>query len=337
MTLSTASPQDIEAQVRSSLSSLAPAIAQGATGIDNLQRLSGGATQEIWQFDVCGPGLQERKILRRAPGGTIVSAGSIGLDIEARLVSAAGAAGTPTPQVDHILTPEDGLGSGFIMEFVEGETLGGRIVRSDRFAAARQTLAHQCGATLARIHTLDPDQFPTLPRHSPAELVGHWREAYRAGSVVRPVFELAFRWLAEHAPPPPLRPSLVHGDFRNGNLMIGEDGIRAVLDWELAHVGDPMEDLGWICVNSWRFGEIGKPVGGFGQYDDLFAGYEQASGTAADRSALRWWEMLGTIRWGVICAGGLAGFRSVDPSVERALIARRASETEIDLLRLLQD
>ena len=68
----------------------------------------------------------------------------------------------------------------------------------------------------------------------------------------------------------------MHGDFRHGNLIIGPDGVRAVLDWELAHLGDPMEDLGWICVNSWRFGEIDKPVGGFGTREELFAGYEAA-------------------------------------------------------------
>jgi aminoglycoside phosphotransferase (APT) family kinase protein len=337
MNLSPPSPQEIESHVQSALSAIAPSIEPGAAHIDNLQRLSGGATQEIWSFNVLGPKLRKRKILRRAPGGSSISTVGIGLDVEARLVSAAGAAGTPTPRVDHILTPADNLGSGFIMEFVEGETLGGRIVRSDRFESARQKLAFDCGAILARIHSLDSTQFPTLQHHTPAELVRQWRDIYRAGTVVRPVFELAFRWLAEHAPTSPAKPSLVHGDFRNGNLMIDENGVRAVLDWELAHLGDPMEDLGWMCVNSWRFGQIDKPVGGFGHYDELFAGYEQASGSKLDRSILRWWETLGSIRWGVICAGGLEGFRTTDPSVERALIARRASETEIDLLRLVQD
>lgn len=336
MTLTDTSPHDLETRIALALGKLAARIEPGATGIDNLERLSGGATQEIWRFDVCGPSGSKGKILRRAPGGNHVSDVSIPLDVEALIVSAAGAAGTPTAHVDYILAPGDGLGTGFVMAFVEGETLGGRIVRSPRFELARRHLAFDCGTTLARIHAIDPAAFPALKTFTPIELVDQWRDAYRTTAIRRPVFELAFRWLTDNAPPPS-RMALVHGDFRNGNLMIGEDGIRAVLDWELAHIGDPMEDLGWLCVNSWRFGQIDKPVGGFGAYEDLFAGYEQASGTPFDRTALRWWETLGTIRWGVICAGGLTNFRTADPSIERALIARRASETEIDLLRLLRD
>ena len=129
--------------------------------------------------------------------------------------------------------------------------------------------------------------------------------------------------------------TLVHGDFRHGNLIIGPDGVRAVLDWELAHLGDPMEDLGWICVNSWRFGEIDKPVGGFGSREDLFAGYE-AAGRRVDPERVMFWEVMGTLRWGVMCCGMMQRFRTgPEHSMERAMIGRRSSETEIDLLRLL--
>ena len=126
---------------------------------------------------------------------------------------------------------------------------------------------------------------------------------------------MTFRWLDAHCPPPPATPRLVHGDFRNGNLMIGLDGVRAVLDWELAHIGDPMADLGWICVNSWRFGVADKPVGGFGVREDLWAGYESAGGAPVDRAHARWWEVFGSLRWGVMCAGMIASFRGSDPSV----------------------
>lgn len=117
--------------------------------------------------------------------------------------------------------------------------------------------------------------------------------------------------------------------------MIGPGGVRAVLDWELAHIGDPMEDLGWICVNSWRFGRIDLPVGGFGTIEDLVSSYEAASGIRPGPAALRWWEIFGTMRWGMICAQSLAAYRGDDSTVERAMIARRTSETEIDLLRLI--
>lgn len=100
----------------------------------------------------------------------------------------------------------------------------------------------------------------------------------------------------------------MHGDFRNGNLIIGAEGVRAVLDWELAHLGDPMEDLGWVCVNSWRFGEIDKPVGGFGSREELFAGYE-AAGRKVDPARVKFWEVMGTLRWGIMCGGMMQRFR----------------------------
>ncbi len=323
--------------MQASLARIAPAIDPAATAIRDLERLSGGATQEIWRFALVGAAAPTIKILRRAPHGATGEGTGIGLEVEAELILAADALGVPVPSVDYVLKPADGLGRGFVMDFIEGETLGGRIVKSERFTAARQTLASECGAILARIHAIDPAHFPSLDRRSPAALVAQWHATYRAGSIARPVFELALRWLADHAPPAPARPALVHGDFRNGNLMIGREGVRAVLDWELAHVGDPLEDLGWLCVNSWRFGRIDRPVGGFGQREELLDAYEQHSGREVDRAAIRWWETFGTVRWGVICAGALAHYRGADPTIERALIARRASETEIDLLRLLSE
>ena len=274
-------------------------------------------------------------ILRRAPGGLRVSQSAIGLETEARLIVAADAAGVPVPPVLAVLEPADGLGHGFIMGFVDGETLGGRIARGEALAGARPKLARQCGEILARVHLIDPDGFPTLTRSTPAELVAGYKGAYAASAWPRPVFDLAFRWLEIHCPPPPARARLVHGDFRNGNLMVGPEGVRAVLDWEIAHVADPMEDLGWICVNAWRFGVLDKPVGGFGSREDLWAGYEAAGGAPVDRTQALWWEVYGTMRWGIMCAGMAGAFRTSDPSVERAVIARRTSESELDLLRLL--
>ena len=168
-----------------------------------------------------------------------------------------------------------------------------------------------------------------------AKEIGELERDYRSFEWPRPVFELALRWLREHDPGPSREVTLVHGDFRHGNLIIGPDGVRAVLDWELAHSGDPMEDLGWVCVNSWRFGEIDKPVGGFGTREELFAGYEEA-GRRVDPDRVKFWEVMGTLRWGVMCCGMMRHFRiGPEHSIERAMIGRRSSETEIDLLRLL--
>jgi aminoglycoside phosphotransferase (APT) family kinase protein len=308
----------------------------GATGVVNSIRLSGGASQETWSFDITHPNGLIGAILRRAPQGYgAAPSRAAGLGAEAALMQQAFEAGVPSPQVLHVLQPEDGLGTGFIMHRVEGETIPRKILRDAQFASARPKLARQLGKVLAGIHGLPLAQLPELRRMTASGEIADLEREYRGFDWPRPVFELALRWLRARDPGPPQEVTLVHGDFRHGNLMIGPEGVRAVLDWELAHLGDPMEDLGWICVNSWRFGEIDHPVGGFGSREELFAGYA-AAGRRVDPDRVTFWEVMGTLRWGVMCCGMMQRFRTgPDHSMERAMIGRRASETEIDLLRLL--
>ena len=307
----------------------------GATGVANAARLSGGASQETWSFDIVHPGGNIGAILRRAPQGHGASPRAVGLDTESILMQRAYDAGVPSPQVLHVLQPQDDLGTGFIMARVEGETIPRKILRDAQYAEARPMLARQLGQVLAGIHALDVAQLPNLRHMTAAKEIAEFERDYRSFDWPRPVFELALRWLRDHDPGPSDQVTLVHGDFRHGNLIIGSDGVRAVLDWELAHVGDPMEDLGWVCVNSWRFGEIDRPVGGFGTREELFAGYE-AAGRRADPARVKFWEVMGTLRWGIMCCGMMQRFRSgPEHSIERAMIGRRSSETEIDLLRLL--
>ena len=308
----------------------------GATGVIKAARLSGGASQETWSFDIVHPDGVFGAILRRSPPGYgAAPSRAAGLDAEAVLMRLAHEAGLPSPQVLHVLQPWDELGTGFIMRRVEGETIARKILRDAQFAQARPLLARQLGKVAAGIHGLDLAQLPKLRRMTSATEIDELERDYRSFDWPRPVFALALRWLRDHDPGPSDEVTLVHGDFRHGNLIIGPDGVRAVLDWELAHLGDPMEDLGWICVNSWRFGEIDKPVGGFGTREELFAGYE-AGGRRADPARVKFWEVMGTLRWGVMCCGMMQRFRAgPDHSMERAMIGRRSSETEIDLLRLL--
>ncbi len=308
----------------------------GATGVVGVARLSGGASQETWSFDIVYPNGNIGSILRRAPAGYGASPGrAAGLDAEARLMQLAYDAGLPSPRVMHVLTPQDELGAGFIMARVEGESIARKILRDAQFAKARPILARQLGKVIAGIHGLPVSKLPKLRQMTSTKEITDLDREYRSFGWPRPVFELALRWLRDRDPGPSVEMTLVHGDFRHGNLIIGPDGVRAVLDWELAHTGDPMEDLGWICVNSWRFGEIDKPVGGFGSREELFAGYE-AAGHRVDPARVMFWEVMGTLRWGVMCCGMMQRFRlGPDHSMERAMIGRRSSETEIDLLRLL--
>ncbi|MCO5119671.1 MAG: phosphotransferase family protein [Burkholderiaceae bacterium] len=327
---------DIEA-----LAGIVRGFAPSCRGIENLRRLTGGASQETWSFDaVPGGGPPLGVILRRMPGGaegsSVTESRKISLTDEAGLLGLAAGAGVPVPAVLAVLPPAGPIGAGYLMTRIEGETIPRRFLREPRYAAARAGLARQCGEILARLHAIPRAELPPLRLAPAAVELELYVERHRSYGWPKPVLELAIRWLRERAPAGDIAPVLVHGDFRSGNLMIDERGVAAVLDWELAHLGDPMEDLGWICVNSWRFGEDSHPVGGFGSREDLFAGYEAAGGMPVDPERVRYWQVLGTLKWGVMCASMLEVFRSgEDRSVERVAIARRASEAAIDLLRLM--
>ena len=284
----------------------------------DLRRLSGGASRETWSFDLRRPdGTVAPLILRRDPPGAVRG----GMGMEAALFAAAADAGVPVPRVE--ASSDDFL----VMERLEGETIPRKILRNAEHAGVRPLLAQQCGAILARLHTIPAADVPGLQR---GDQLQSFRAVYDSLNQPRASFELAFRFL-EETRPEPTGEVVVHGDFRNGNLLIGPEGVRAVLDWELAHLGDPLEDLGWLCVTAWRFG-VDLPVGGFGTYDDLIAGY----GRPVDRDALRWWELLGNLKWGVMCmVQASAHLSGAVRSVELAAIGRRVAEVEWDLLGLL--
>jgi len=320
--------------ISAALARLAPQLSPTATTAINARRLSGGASLETWAFDLDdGAAL----ILRRRPDNAPPRQTAASLAHEAALIVAAGRAGAPVPIVERVCDPEDGLGEAFVMRRLEGETLGKRIVRDAAFDAVRPGLARRCGEVLAQIHGAALDDLPPLTTSDARGELARYEEVYRQHGAERPTFEAAFRWL-EATAPEPVTPVLVHGDFRNGNLMIhAEQGLVGVLDWELAHLGDPAEDLGWICVNSWRFGQWRKPVGGFGDYQALLDGYAQAGGREIPLSRLQFWPALGSLKWGVMCLMMYSSFATgADPSIERAMIGRRVSETEIDLVRLME-
>jgi aminoglycoside phosphotransferase (APT) family kinase protein len=255
-------------------------------------------------------------------------------EADAALVTAAARGGVPVPRVRLVLAPADGLGAGCVADRLEGETLGARIVRDGRLAAARERLAAQCGAILARIHALDPAGLPFLVEQDAAAEVAVYRGIWESVGHPHPALELGFRWAAERAPRAARR-TVVHGDFRNGNFIVGPDGIRAVLDWEIAHVGDPVADLGWLCVRTWRFGGR-APVAGVGSYEALLEAYEEAGGGRVERSHLAFWEAFGSLKWSVMCLmKGLSHRRGAERSLEQLAIGRRAEEPLHDFLALL--
>jgi aminoglycoside phosphotransferase (APT) family kinase protein len=299
-------------------------------GVRGLSRAQGGASRVTCAFDaVTAAGEAHPLILRLAAPGKTTGAP---LTQEVVLMRAAAAAGVPSPEVIAAGDADGPLGAEFVvMERVEGESIPRRILRDPALAGTGGRLAAQCGQILAAVHRIPVDAVPGLES---ADQLESWQEVLDTIGEPHPALEFALRWLARNRPP--ARPAaVVHGDFRNGNFIIGPDGIRAVLDWELAHIGDPLEDLGWLCAKAWRFGAA-APVGGFGTYEQLTEAYEKAGGAEVDPEALRWWEMFGVTRWAIICAmQAQRHLTGGERSVELAVLGRRVAENEWDLLQML--
>lgn len=254
---------------------------------------------------------------------------------DAAMLLVAGKECVPVPRVRAILTPDCGLGEGCITDFVSGETIARRILREPRFTLLRGNFASQCGEILACIHAMDASNLSFLMALDGPRQIALYRDVYDSFDYLVPTIELGFRWAEDHLPASP-RTAVTHGDFRMGNLICGEECIRAVLDWELAHIGDPMQDLGWLCLKTWRFGGS-YPVGGIGSRADLFAAYERSAGVSVDPAHVHFWEVWGCIRWAIMCLSKGLAYRR-DPAqrtVEAFAIGRRMEEPLFDFLELL--
>lgn len=328
----------MEASFEKNLSALIVRRFEGST-LASCSQLTAGASQQTFRLTVeSSSGEQALYAMRRGqPGLESSSYGQLPPSLEVELLHLAAAGNVPVPEIHCVLAAEDGLGDGYIMEWLEGETMGQRIIKAPELAEARKSLAFECGQSLARIHALPvSDSLATkLHQVSPERLVRETWDAYIALDTPQPMIDFTAQWLLNHLPKNS-RSTLVHGDFRNGNLMVTPGGIKAVLDWELCHIGDPMRDLGWLCVNSWRFGNRSLPVGGFGKVEDLIAGYESISNQHVDLDALRFWEVFGSFWWSITTLGMAQTWRTGEtPSVERPVIGRRSTEAQMDCVNLL--
>ena len=303
---------------------LAPALG-ASVEIDGLQRLTGGASRETWSFRANG----EELILRRDPPRR-ANAPHV-MQLEADAMRACQRAGLRVPEV---LVHDDGtlLGTaGLVMRRVPGETIPRRILRDDAFAGARDVLVGDLGHFLGGFHSIDPAEVPGVADRDVTK--GIWQTYERFDDTSR-VFEKTYDWLLEQEPPRSAT-TLVHGDLRLGNIIVGPSGLEAVIDWELVHLGDPLEDLAWLCIKAWRFGGP-FDVAGLGTIDELIGAYEAAGGKPVDRDALHWWLVNRTLLWGIGCmAQGATHLSGAVRSVDLAATGRRAAEQEWDLVELL--
>ncbi|MEQ8716777.1 MAG: phosphotransferase family protein [Acidimicrobiales bacterium] len=323
-------PADTDDQLLSALLAVTTASGLDAESVDGVVQLTAGASRRTLIFDAISADGE------RTPLVVQVSVGADALAIvdtpaEAALLERADAAGVTVPGFVGS-GDNDGLGGPWILtRAVAGETIARRILRDDEFATARERLVGQCGRELAVIHSVEVGDLDLVDLDDP---VADLRARYDGFDQPRAAFEMGFVWLEDNRPDP-VEPTLVHGDFRLGNLIVAEAGLSAILDWELAHRGDPAEDLAWLCVRAWRFGGA-DPVAGIGSREELLGAYRAAGGREMDLERLAWWEVYGTLRWGVICMQQAGRHRSGETrSVELAAIGRRICENEYEILELV--
>jgi aminoglycoside phosphotransferase (APT) family kinase protein len=335
--------QEFQAQLESFLAE--------ATGsrvrVTAARQLTGGASRDTWAIEVeVATGAEAGKqslVLRRDMGGNIQDE-ALTREQEFRMLQAAYAAGVLVPRPRWLCIDQEVLGVPFfIMDRLQGESVGRRIVRDPVLEIARTRLPAQMAQQLALIHGIDAgaaklDFLPGVEAGlSPAKTALRRTTAQLwALDEPHPALELASRWLEARAPACE-QPLLLHGDFRIGNLMVGQDGLRGVFDWEFAHIGDPHADLAWPCVRSWRFGNDQMRMGGIAPPEAFFEAYEIAAERGIDRKAIAYWEVLGNFRWAVGCMAQANRHLSGQArSIELASLGRRTAEMELEVLDLIE-
>ena len=300
--------------------------------IKQLIPLTGGASADINRIILAN---DDELIVRRTLSQE-KSVMAIPKILEAKIQKVVKKNGAPVPAIIFEFSEGEEIGEGYVMEAIPGETIPRKILRDVKFATAREKLPFEIGKSLAKIHQTQLDDLKALDQVTFSDSLGKLFQVYLSFNQPQPVFDLAFKWL-EAQKLTEYGDVLVHGDFRFGNFIISEENLESIIDWELAHIGNPMEDLGWLCVRSWRFGNVEKRVGGLGDIKDLIAGYESNSDIKIDESQLDIWQLYGSLRWGVICMmQTFAHLSGMVNSVEKAAIGRRVSETEFDLMNMIK-
>ena len=322
--------------LESELERLCTQVFQSQHSIEGLKRLTGGANAETWAFDF-GP---NKLILRRNAGEveTTEASEAIGFDVEAKLIQKAADCGVNTPRIFAVTSSTESIGESVLMERVEGEALPQRLFKNEHYQPALAQLTQDCARSMANIHSMPQDDFVgALTRLTPSSAVEKKKHQYRQYGFNSPILSYALYWLEQNAPS--TSESVVcHGDFRLGNLLINESGISAVLDWELAHIGDPVSDIAYLCSPPWRFGNYDRTVGGFGDLSELIDTYETETGRQIEKARFQWWLVYASVEWSLACIYMARLWRNgADRELERAVIGTRVSESEIDLLLMFDD
>lgn len=310
------------------------------------EKLSGGAIQDNFglNLEIEGgekSGLQNFVVRQDAPSGV---AESLSRPEEFRVLETAFNAGVTVPKPLWLCADLDVSGQMFyVMTRAEGSASPRKLVKSDLTKGQRRTVVRRLGAELAKLHTVRPPvhslDFLALPDQGNAAYsrVAIYRRHLQKIAEPHPVLEWALNWLEDNTPKP--GPTvLCHCDFRTGNYMMANETLTAILDWEFAAWSDPVEDLGWFCSRSWRFGADELEAGGVGEKEDFLAGYREAGGVEVDTATVSYWEVMALVRWAMIALQQARRHISGEQcSLELALTGRMVAQMEYDLLTQIQE
>jgi aminoglycoside phosphotransferase (APT) family kinase protein len=290
--------------------------------VDRAVLLPGGASKEAWAVDVDG-----QELLVRRAGGSVIHQGTLSLEHEFEVLRAAHEAGVKVPR-PVAYYPDLGGREAFAMDRVHGETIGRRIVRDPP-----ALLPLQMAEELAKIHAIPRERLPFLAELDPVQRM---RAELDTVEEPHPAIELGLTWVAERLRAD-AEPVVSHGDWRIGNLVVDESGLVAVLDWEFAHLADPVEDVAWPLVRAWRFGSDDLRLGGVGEVEPYLERYNELTGRELTLDELYVWEVFGNVKWAVGClTQARRHLNGLDRSVELAVLGRFAAEMEYELLDLIE-
>ncbi len=311
------------------------------TEIHHAQPIAGGASRDTWLIDATIGGERQKLVLRRDLS-TVMYEQALTREQEYQFIDAAYQKGVLAPRPRFLCTDPNLLSqSFFIVDYVEGISIGRKVIQAPELADARAALPQQMAQQLAKIHAIAAEGLEFLPRipegqSAAQQALDQVRNMLDKLSAQNPAFAYGLRWCERHAQTSE-RITVLHGDFRLGNLLIGTQGLNAVIDWEFGHIGDPHEEMGYCCMRDWRFGNGHLHFAGLSDRETFLRAYEQASGVTVDRAAVDWWEIMGNLRWGVTClAQANRHLSGRDVSVEYASLGRRSAEMQLEMLRLIQ-
>ncbi|MEI9995918.1 MAG: phosphotransferase family protein [Rhizomicrobium sp.] len=289
--------------------------------VADLSRIPGGASRETYRFRARHGGQDRGLILRRDPPASLIETERT---TEYRAYEAFHALGLPVPApVALELDPAPLERPFFIMEEIENCQTGS-IMAPDPFGAQRESIGRQFYSVLGRIASVDPRDVGLGDFEGETDIhdvamheVARWEKVIDEDECEpQPIVRAALRWLKRNPPPPAQKIAVVHGDYRTGNFLYDESGtIRAILDWEMAHLGDPLEDLGWAIDPLWSGGNPETP-GGMLPRAEAIALWEKTSGLKAEPAALYWWEIFASLKGAAIwmsAAREYAQGRNTDP------------------------